>query len=248
MSLGLLFLLMDPEDVRRRQEAIKARYERLIEVSPAVDWTESFPAPAQPVVFEASTWEPFTLFDEPTDSPCGTWRYDTIPLKRAHPLDVKTYRGHKKIVFNDDVPIPRVLDVQKNTMWMSYTPQEVLTQRPGLRKTKGHTVVAGLGMGWLLTRVLQKKTVKKVTLVEQSQELVDWLLPVLRKRYDAPWDALEVVVGNAYDEVPKLTADVALWDIWEMLGTADNWECERVQAQCPNIGATWFWGASNWRD
>jgi hypothetical protein len=250
MNFGMISFL-NPEYAERMRKSRLAYYERLIERVPAQHWTESFAAPSTETVLSAATWEPFTLFDEAVDSPCGTWQYDTTVLQRAHNLDVKTHRGHKQICFDGDVEIPRVLERGKRgplTLWMSYTPQEVLSQRPGLRKAKKHTIIAGLGMGWLLVRVLQKKTVKKVTLVERSRALVDWLLPALKARHDAPWEKLDVVVGDAYAEIPKLTADVALWDIWEMLGTADKWKREKIEKKCPNVKATWLWGEANWRD
>ena len=40
--------------------------------------------------------------------------------------------------------------------------------------------MAGLGLGWLLSRVCAKTEVHTVILVDKSRELVDWIIPLLQ--------------------------------------------------------------------
>lgn len=249
------FSLKEIEQLHQLAELVQARFvrgererehwERFADNVPAVDWSEQMSVPRFSLVLSAKSWQPFRPFPEVCFSPCGTWRYDTVVLLKGRPLDVRTHGGHHSIVFDGDIEIPRVCEFSeaRSELWMSYTPQEVLTQRPGLRKAQGHVIIVGLGMGWLLQRVLSKKSVTRVTLVERSQELVDWVLPSIESSF--PEDKkLDVVVGDAYGIVQKLAADVALWDIWETLGAVDQSDEQSMATGCPDIKETWFWGAT----
>lgn len=235
-------------------------WKNYVDTNPAQPWSEDFKATGTNV-FDAATWDPFRIFDvagatrsrEPDEkhgvvAPGKLWLYDEGEWGRAQPDSICTnsVRGHW--VFNGTIRIPRLWQYKRDyrwVLWMSYTPQEVVSQRPGLRMAKGHVVVAGLGMGWLLTRVLQKKSVKRVTLVDIDEKLVNWLLPVVRERHLKGCDKpLDVIIDDAKDAVPKLTADVALWDIWESLGAVDNEDRDEMHRKCKGIGRTWFWGAN----
>jgi len=197
------------------------------------------------LLLDGESWTPFRLFphvkavkisecrgemspETCVMSPGDRWRYTEAILPRHRWLGLNNGCREGGVSFTTDVVIPRL--EERSNLWMSYTPMEVLTQRPGLRAAKGHVVLAGLGMGWLLQRVAEKKTVKKITLVELSQERLDWILPCLT--ISKP---LEVVHGNAWKIVPKMSADVALIDIFS--GYTQN-----EFSKCPKIGKVWVWG------
>lgn len=55
------------------------------------------------------------------------------------------------VMFTGPVHIP-ILS-RAGEAWMSLTPSEILTLREGNRIAKGHTLVAGLGMGWLTQKL-----------------------------------------------------------------------------------------------
>jgi predicted RNA methylase len=163
-------------------------------------------------------------------------------------------------MFDGPVNIPSLHErgydgvVWKEDPWMSITPMEMLTLRPGTKLAKGHTVVAGLGLGWQLAQVLAKRSVKKVTLVERSQELIDWVLPRV-PGIDACRDRLEIICGDARDVLANFAADVALIDIFpgygsnEFFVTYDNDERFRGGRSRPkNIPNVWCWGASPIRE
>ena len=57
---------------------------------------------------------------------------------------------------------------------------EFFTLRGGTRFSRGHTVVAGLGLGHQLREVTHRKQVKRVTLIERSQSLLDFIMPALK--------------------------------------------------------------------
>lgn len=121
---------------------------------------------------------------------------------------------------------------------MSLTPAEIMSMRSGLRVAKGHTIVAGLGLGHLLINVTKKTAVKKVTLVEISQDLVDWLFPRIKPYLEMD---VEIIVADANEVIPGLEADVALIDIYETYGNKE------FLAPHQHINKVWVWGSAKYR-
>lgn len=269
---------MNPEFEKAQHERIaREREERL--AKGGVPW--SLDLKWEPhLTVQARTWPTWNLFDvTPTThqnpnyeanpkcievSPSGQFMYTLKRLPRAAAL--ATLNGSKQgdVIFDDEVLIPALHEAKnwdgkprRENPWMSITPMELITQRPGLRFSKGHTVVAGLGLGWFLMQCRAKKSVTKVTLVEKSQELVDWLLGSGRIMQAAEFPQgtklapLDVIVGDAYDVIPKLTADVAIIDIYKGYGGNDFLEDLQghrggtlfpAERRCDGIGKIWNWG------
>jgi spermidine synthase len=88
--------------------------------------------------------------------------------------------------------------------------------------------------------VSKRLPVKRVVVVELDQELVDWILPVIQPHVRKP---LEVIVGDAYEIVPKLKADVALIDIFPGYGDGYRRVAELAK-KSPGIKTFWGWGTS----
>lgn len=272
--LGLNDLARDKATRERRTREREARLE-----AGGVPWTLDIKW-SDHLTIKAATWPSWRLFDvEATDnhdpnfepepkgkfelSPSGDFMYCEKRLGRGETLTTALGSRSGDVMFDQDIVIPALherarADVYKwrAQPWMSLTPMELLSQRPGLRFSKGHTIVAGLGIGWFLMQCRAKRTVRKVTLVEKSQELVDWLLTSGRIAEAAriPSDKLaplEVIVGDAYEVIPKLKADVAVIDIYEGYGGNDFLEdlegyrgrgLTREERQCSSIGRVWNWG------
>lgn len=177
--------------------------------------------------------------DQFTLSPNGNWVYSEVVLPARYQLD--TFQGtHRGIVaFDGDVLLPRIHERRgrgwESDPWMSLSPMEVLTMRAGARYAKGETWIAGLGMGYLLTLVAARKVVKKIVVVEQSQELVDWILPKLKLDREP-----EIVIGNAKEIIPKTRGDAALIDIFPTWGG-------NYFPTCPGFKKVWVWGSSSFR-
>jgi hypothetical protein len=176
-------------------------------------------------------------------SPSGKWAYCEKVLPPATALSTAYGSRRGDVVFDKPTLIPALHSMQFDrdgeerewdpSPWMSTTPMELLTLRLGTRFAKGHTIVAGLGLGHQLIECAKRKQVKKLTLVEISQELVDWVMPALKPHLEMD---VEVVVGNAYEVIPDMTADAALIDIFHSHGGNDF-------KSCPNINKVWCWGA-----
>jgi hypothetical protein len=94
------------------------------------------------------------------------WKVESLSLYRSG-------RPYGHVYFDGDVVIPVLADAQLKP-WMSPTPAEVLSQRPGVRKACGDVLVAGLGMGWMAKEVARKKGVRSVTVVERDQDVASF--------------------------------------------------------------------------
>ncbi len=184
------------------------------------------------------------------DSPARRFRYCVRLHRRGQAL--LTWWGSQvgTVVFDGDVIIPALYQARdpdtpgtgywNETPWMSLTPGEFITLRPGTRMAKGKVVIAGLGLGHQLIEVSKRLQVKRIVLVELDRELVEWILPVIRPHVRKP---LEVVIGDAYEEIPKLHADVALIDIFPGYGDGFRRVAE-LAAASPHIKRFWGWGTS----
>ena len=179
-------------------------------------------------------------------SPCRKWIYVNQILPRGAKLECAYGSRVGDVAFDGPVLIPTLYEVDRtySNPWMSLTPQEIISLRAGERFAKGHTVIAGLGLGWQLLRVARRPQVKRITLVEIDQGLVNWILPRLLKIEPLLKSKLahprSVIVGDAFKEVPKLEADVALIDIFEGFG-GNKYDTDRIREFSFGIKKVWGW-------
>ena len=108
------------------------------------------------------------------------------------------------VEFDAEVVIPTLFDLGKQIPepWMSITPQEIITQRPGIQRASGTVMVGGLGLGWFLRKVHDRDEVERVILVEKCQELLDWY------GYDTLSLSSE---GHGHDLRGRVRPDWAVW-------------------------------------
>lgn len=184
------------------------------------------------------------------DSPNREFRY-CIRLHRAG-RQLQTFFGDRtgSVIFDSDVQIPAIFQclpgepgVWKEAPWMSLTPAEILTLREGTRLAKGRVVIGGLGLGHQLIEVGKRFQVKEIVLVERSQELVDFYLPRIRPLVKKK---LTVLVGDAHEILPTLTADVALIDIFPAYG-GNEAATRELARRSPKIKKMWGWGTAPMR-
>lgn len=262
------------DEMRRRIEAqekrdIEERLRHCVPWDPEMKWQKE-------LNLQAKTFKPLSLFKVKTlhnndinsatmsqvvQSPKKNFVYAEKRLKRGYGL--QTISGNRKgtVFFDADVVIPALHDVApfrsgwRTDPWMSITPMEVMTLRPGTKRAKGRVIVAGLGLGHQLIEVSKRKQVKEIILVEQSQELVDWILP--RVRPHLARELTDVVVGDAKKVLRKMTADVALIDIFPDYGdnTFTEWvdlpgttRREERPIPTPGIKSIWCWGRAKQRE
>lgn len=228
----------------------------------AVKWTNSFKWAKQVCVdgpsfcAEMQPWldawgvpptgEPHVNRLEPGRGECvdhGAWRLRVRTLPAGVWLAIAKGHQRGRVSFTTDVPI---LALHLREAWgqkrfegdpyMSLTPNEVITLRPGSRFAHGHAVVAGLGLGWLLLQVMCKRTVARITLIERDKSLCNWVLPRLKKLPGYDGSKLEVQIGDARHLAPLTACDVVLVDIAKGYG-GNTFE------PCPLAKRVWVWGA-----
>ncbi len=220
----------------------------------AVPWDEARTNFAPILVIDGTTWRPDSLFDGPAASPTGRFQYAPQTFPAGTALKLHAGRGRRGYVwFTTPIVIPRLIERPPDgglKLWMSLTPNELISLRAGVKFARGRVVLGGLGLGWLLSRVCQRPVVDDVTVVEKDGELLRWLKPVLCKRYPAV--AFKVdrwIEDDVYDflKARKFQPDTrVLLDIWEDYRAPDRrfWELGR------RVEHLWGWGqfASDYED
>lgn len=99
---------------------------------------------------------------------------------------------------------------------MSDTRAEVMDHMWFVDVAKDHVLVNGLGLGWVVEALFQKKEVKTITVIEKSQDVINL---VKQHYYDkCPKDKYLIIVhADAFDYKPQKGQRFgAVWhDIWE---------------------------------
>ncbi len=250
--------VLTPAEKQRIAAEFQRRMASCVPWSPAVRW-------APELNFLGASYDTLNLFpevqatDRPVaelepgyvcDSPTQQFRY-CVRLHRAGRRLLTWWGGQVgSVIFDADVEIPALFQslpdqpgVWHESPWMSLTPAEILTLRPGTKLTKGRVIVAGLGLGHQLIEVSKRYAVKHITLVELDRELVEWMLPRVRPHVRKP---LDVIVGDAYEIVPTLSADVALIDIFPGYG-GNHRAVSELARTSRKIKKMWGWGTSEMR-
>lgn len=254
----------------RHKREVERRYPLAVPWDLNVKWQPE-------LTFKADTYKVLSLFDvKPTNSnnvnhakpgelvlsPKKRYCYQEKRLQRGGML--RTVNGRKRgdVMWDGPVLVPALHERcsynesrWEEDPWMSLTPMEMMTLRPGTKRAKGRVIIAGLGLGHQLIEVSKRKQVKEIILVEQSQELVDWVLPRIEPHLDR--GLTDVVVGDAYKVLQKMKADIALIDIFKSYGHNDfmrwvpdgNARGNREEpVPCPGIKRIWCWGSAKLGD
>jgi hypothetical protein len=254
---------------QREREIAMERIKRAEPWDPEMKWEYR-------LTLQAKTYKPLSLFDVPpmasndvndatlrqtVHSPKKQFCYVEKRLKTGTRLQTVNGRRRGDVMWDGPVVIPALHERDHHCKdrwdvnpWMSITPMEIMTLRPGTRRAKGRTIVAGLGLGYQLIEVSKRKQVKELVLLEKSAELVEWLLPRIKPLLHC--ELKDVVIGDAYKKLPKMKADVALIDIFRSYG-ANKFEKlvpvsahrnEFVPVECSDIKSIWCWGRASLRD
>ncbi len=130
------------------------------------------------------------------------------------------------------------------TSWMSMTPSEIQSQEIGVKAAHGHTVVLGLGMGWLAANAALRKEVDHVTIVERDSDVIALFKAagIFEQLPNTAQQKLELVQGDALAWRPSEPVDTLQADIWERF--VEDQKLDDVRRMQDNIAATslYFWG------
>ena len=163
-------------------------------------------------------------------------------VQRRSTLDTFSGVSRGKVMFSTDVRFPVLGEYSYGewTPWMSLAPMEVLSQRYGVKRSKGNVLVGGLGMGWLTMRVLDRKKVKNVLVIEKDKDIAKTFGPWLKKKYKG---RLKIITGDFWENLdsrdPK-EFDSILVDIWQTPQERDS--CRKYGDLKSNHSCVWGWG------
>jgi len=128
--------------------------------------------------------------------------------------------------------------------WMSLSPHEIESQELGCRYAYGHTVVMGLGMGWVAINIALNPAVERVTVIELDPEVIA-LFDHSQALSGLPEDIrnkLEIVQADALQWQANDPVDFLYADIWcclEEPQTLDDVRRMQANVQAETI---YFWG------
>jgi len=127
--------------------------------------------------------------------------------------------------------------------WMSMTPLELESQVIGIRASRGHTVIFGLGMGWAAANAAVRDGVDKVTVVEFDPRIIE--LNARMGTFDTLPEAarskIEIIEGDARAWTPTEPVDVLQIDIWQPLVGTDRVADVRAMVEIVRPEAVYFW-------
>lgn len=226
---------------------------------PVVAWDEDKTKFAPMLVIDGNTYKPERLFDVPPFVPKGRsvpeghsiqcpdkrFIYCHQILQRRTKLLLFQNKRRGRVFFTTDVVIPVLAEKSSSGAfdpWMSVTPMEVLTMRRGIQLAKDTVVIGGLGLGYLLRKVCEKKSVKRVIVVESAQWILDWIGPRLRELHPQIAEkTTDWICGDVYDYVGKFGTEARhLLDIWQKYGGCDGKFSQLKRSK--TVKHLWGWG------
>ena len=126
--------------------------------------------------------------------------------------------------------------------WMSTAWYEVDSQAPHVAAGRGHVVLMGAGMGVALFNLLARPDVRRVTLVEREQLVLDILEQAAGMSAWPGSEKLHMALMNALDFSPDEPVDHLYVDIWPTIGEGQNVvEMQAIQGRVKAASVGW-WG------
>ena len=98
---------------------------------------------------------------------------------------------------------------------MSNTPDEIRDFMPFVWRASGRVLINGLGLGVVLTAILQKEEVKEVIVIEKEQDVINLVAPYFND------SRLTIIHADAYEYSPEGKFDCVWHDIWDHI-CSDN--------------------------
>lgn len=140
------------------------------------------------------------------------WKLTKKTIKKGTVLDNYANKRDYKQVFHKDVEV-EVLEKGK-AVWMSNSPMEQDTNRLFIGFARGHVLIAGLGMGWVLEQIQEKPGVESITVIEIDKSLINYITKM--KKFNSKVKIVNDDIWK-YLETCKDRYDIVWLDIWEVV-------------------------------
>ena len=158
----------------------------------------------------------------------GDWMFTTLKYEPFEGfvwnelvIDSKTFSEHTPIgYFEESFSYPAV--IQNDAIWMSIIPHEIETMKEPIRNAKGNVLVLGLGLGYYLFHILNKKEVLSVDVVELDKNVISLFNKYLKNKF-SNLDKLNIIHDDAIEclKTNKKKYDYVFADIWHNVGDGE---------------------------
>ncbi|GAA4712401.1 hypothetical protein GCM10023228_17840 [Brevibacillus fulvus] len=162
---------------------------------------------------------PYINLIELTNIKKGDWKIDVF-LREPFQLQlVDAKRDGLKIkprLGYFDIPVPYYRLTRNGIPWMSISASEMLTMRDAVAGVSGHVLVAGIGLGYFPFITSLKESVKKITLVEIDENIIEIFETKILPQFPRK-EKIEIVHADAiqYFQEHHQQFDSHFIDIWQ---------------------------------
>ncbi len=165
-------------------------------------------------------WKPVLNIPEKTVGEMSI-KHEVVPA--GTPISFATQRTKflggrevpKNITFREDVTYHWLVEKDRG-VWTSDLPIEQFQQFRDVQGLRGNVLVGGLGIGMIAEYLAKKKSVKSVTVVELSKDVVDLVSPHLSSKVNVVNQDLFEYLRIA--KTDGIRFDHAFYDIWRSDG------------------------------
>ncbi len=142
--------------------------------------------------------------------------YQSFAYDDALILNDDYYREISRIAYLDhEISFPAIC--KDNVIWMSITPNEILTMAPSIQRSHGKVITFGLGLGYYPFMCALKDEVESITIVEFDENIIKlfkkYLLPLFPNK-----EKIEIIHADAFKYLKENNInelfDFAYMDIW----------------------------------
>lgn len=110
---------------------------------------------------------------------------------------------------------------QNDCIWMSVTPNEILTIQPAIDASHGNVLAFGLGLGYFPFMATLKPEVRKVTVVDKSPQIIALFQKHILPQFPHP-EKIELICADAFEYAETSgfavdhsnAADIVFTDLW----------------------------------
>lgn len=100
----------------------------------------------------------------------------------------------------------------KGQVVMSDTDMEKRTNAEFIQKAHGNILIGGLGIGMIILPIQGLEDVKKITVIEKYQEVIDLVVPQLPFN-----EKVQVINADVFDFIPEEKYNTIYIDIWNWI-------------------------------
>ena len=136
-------------------------------------------------------------------------------------IDEVTFSEHTPIgYFEKEFVYPAV--VKSNTIWMSIIPHEIRTMGEPIRNAKGNVLVLGLGLGYYLFHILNKKDVERVDVIELDKRIISLFYKYLINKFPHV-EKLNIIHADGIEYLKNTNKkyNYVFSDIWHNVGDGE---------------------------